>query len=356
MMRRSIVLPAILAGLVVVGSVVIVINLANGNYGRVGAQATADVTSFKQLGAGVAAIRKLKNVARVEYSFNPVHLPEPTASMAVVMKSGAVSDNLLAVADFVADSATANHVGAGTLTLHLKSRNLSVTETTFQPGDPTLGEQLTVWSAMQSSDGPQLTASIATTNGTGIPASTLTVQTRSGAASDIASVVQSYPASLAKLAGKPAGPVWNLPGMSGVGSLPPVDVLRLLASTATEFPISDRRGNRVSSGVHLDTGGASPVVTNLFLGYFGKSGQTLDPTLHLTDASKLAHEVARANAANVNFDYYGLSKGALVNYRFFAHTCDGKINAAGENRDTLAMFGLTPRDLNGGSAGACSPR
>jgi hypothetical protein len=356
MMRRSIVLPAILAGLVVVGSVVIVINLVNGNYGRVGAQATADVTSFKQLGADVAAIRKLKSVAHVEYSFNPVHLPEPTASMSVVMKSSAVPDDLLAVADFVAGSATANHVGPGLLTLHLKSGNLSVTETTFQPGDPTLGEQLAVWSAMQSSDSPQLTASIAMTNGTGIPASTLTVQTRSGTASDIASVVQSYPASFAKLAGKPAGPLWNIPGMSGSGSLPPMAVLRLFATTATEFPISDHRGTHASDGAYLDSFGATPVVTNLFFGFVGKSGQLLDPTLHLTAASTLAHEVARADIANLNFDYFGMGKGKLVDYRFFAHTCDGKINAAEENQDTLAMLGLTPRDLNGGSAGACSPR
>jgi hypothetical protein len=108
--------------------------------------------------------------------------------------------------------------------------------------------------------------------------------------------------------------------------------------------------------VHLDSFGESPTVTNLFLGYFGKSGQMLDPTLHLTVASKLAHEVARADMANLNFDYYGLSKGELVDYRFFAHPCDGKVNAAEENQDTLAMFGLTPRDLNGGSAGACSPQ
>jgi hypothetical protein len=356
MMRRSIVLPAILAGLVVVGSVVILVNLVNGNYGRVGAQATADVASLKQLGADAAVIRKLKNVAHVEYSFNPVHLPEPTASMSVTMKATAVSDNLLAVADFVAGSATTNHVGPGLLTLHLKSRNLSVTETTFQRGDPTLGEQLTVWRAMQSSDGPQLMASIATTNGTGIPASTLTVQTRSGTAADIASVVQSYPTSLAKLVGKPVGPAWNFPGMSGGGNLPPIAVLRLLATTATEFPISNQSGNHTSGGVHLDSFGESRTVANLFLGYFGKSGQMLDPALHLTDASELAHEVARADTVNLNFDYYGLSKGALVNYRFFAHTCDGKINAAEENQDTLDLFGLTPRDLNGGSAGACSPR
>jgi hypothetical protein len=213
-----------------------------------------------------------------------------------------------------------------------------------------------VWSSMQSSDGPQLTASIATTNGTGIPASTLTVQTRSGTASDIASVVQSYPTSLAKLVGKPAGPAWNFPGMSGGGNLPPIGVLRLLATTATEFPISNQNGNHTSGGAHLDSFGESPTITNLFLGYFGKSGQMLDPALHLTDASKLAHEVARADMANFNFDYYGLSKGALVNYRFFAHPCDGKVSAAEENRDTLAMLGLTPRDLNGGSAGACSPR
>jgi hypothetical protein len=340
------------AGLIAV-AITVGVNVGNGNYGSAAALASSDVAILREISGISGQLRKSAGVEEVSQTFRPLHLPDPSATIAIRMRPTASIADIERVRDRIAGVAFHDGFRADLLAITVTDGALTIHQATFPRHDTALASQLNVWRQLRRSTSVPITTVITDHPAPSAPA--LTISATSTSPTDIATILAAYSRAFASTAGLPAGPSWSIPGMEGSATLPPRSVLRLMATAATRVPISQHVGSTMSSGAYLDwTGGPHPLAI-ISIAYLSAAHRLADPSLHLAEASELAGVIVSSGVPGINFGYEGARNGKLVRYGFFTGECDGRFEPDNSETSDLAQLGVTTDQLDGGAAGQCLP-
>jgi hypothetical protein len=353
-MKRRLIIGAaalLVAGLVVVG-VTVGINVNNGNYGQAGTIISSALKANGAVSSEASRLRKFAGVAKVAQTFSPLHLPDPTATLAVTMKPASTSADVLTVASSVSAARARAHTKPDLLTLTVKSGGMSIRLAKFGPVT-LLAQQLAVWDALRSHTEVGVVGHI--TDAPDDNTQALTINTASGTARAARSLAQSYGAAFNSPVAMTAGPSWKLPGIDGTGPLPSEPILALFSASARHLPVSEQNGQHFTSGVSLRWNGGSTPEAHLYIAYLSSAGHFALTADHAPEAAYLAKMVTASGVTGLNFAYEAFNHGAIVQYDFYTGTCNGRAIPATEKADDLSLLGLNVDQLNGGQPGLCLP-